>query len=104
MTPGSQNERTNRMTRSGPHFLQIPGPTNVPGRVLRAIERPTMDHRGPDFGRLGAEVLEGVKKVFKTESSVVIFLSSSSLPSKQSLDSEKPRVSSASSKIWRAAG
>jgi alanine-glyoxylate transaminase/serine-glyoxylate transaminase/serine-pyruvate transaminase len=59
--------------RSGRHFLQIPGPTNVPDRVLRAIDRPTMDHRGPEFGRLGLEVIEGLKHVFKTEQPVVIY-------------------------------
>jgi len=59
--------------RSGRHFLQIPGPTNVPDRVLRAIDRPTMDHRGPDFALLGMEVLEGLKQVFKTQSPVVIY-------------------------------
>ena len=46
--------------RSGRHFLQIPGPTNVPDRVLRAIDAPTIDHRGPDFAALGHEVLEGL--------------------------------------------
>ncbi|HYJ19748.1 MAG TPA: aminotransferase class V-fold PLP-dependent enzyme [Burkholderiales bacterium] len=62
--------------RSGRHFLQIPGPTNVPDRVLRAIDRPTMDHRGPDFALLGMEVLEGLKQVFKTQSPVVIYTAS----------------------------
>ena len=57
---------------TGRHFLQIPGPTNVPDRVLRAIDFPTMDHRGPEFARLGKEVLEGMKRVFKTKSEVVI--------------------------------
>ena len=57
----------------GRHFLQIPGPSNVPDRVLRAIDRPTMDHRGPDFGRLGCEVLERLKPVFGTEGPVIIF-------------------------------
>jgi alanine-glyoxylate transaminase / serine-glyoxylate transaminase / serine-pyruvate transaminase len=61
---------------SGRQFLQIPGPTNVPDRVLRAIAQPTVDHRGPEFGLLGREVLEGVKEVFKTSSDVVIFPSS----------------------------
>jgi alanine-glyoxylate transaminase/serine-glyoxylate transaminase/serine-pyruvate transaminase len=62
------------MTRAaGRHFLQIPGPTNVPDRVLRAIDFPTMDHRSPDFGRLGREVLEGMKRVFKTQGHVVIY-------------------------------
>ena len=44
--------------QSGRHFLQIPGPTNVPDRILRAIERPTIDHRGPEFEGLGLEVFE----------------------------------------------
>src|SRR5574342_1126268 len=59
--------------RSGRHFLQIPGPTNVPDRVLRAIDLPTMDHRGPDFAALGHEVLDGLKHVFKTTQPVVIY-------------------------------
>src|SRR5919112_3419035 len=59
--------------RAGRHFLQIPGPTNVPDRVLRAIDRPTIDHRGPEFQKLGQEVLAGLKEVFKTKSPVVIF-------------------------------
>ena len=59
---------------AGRHFLQIPGPTNVPDRVLRAIDFPTMDHRGPDFARLGKTVLSGMKRVFQTtQSEVVIF-------------------------------
>ena len=57
----------------GRHFLQIPGPTNVPDRVLRAIDRPTIDHRGPEFGRLGREVLQGLKQIFRTEGPVVIY-------------------------------
>jgi alanine-glyoxylate transaminase/serine-glyoxylate transaminase/serine-pyruvate transaminase len=59
--------------RSGRHFLQIPGPTNVPDRVLRAIDLPTMDHRGPDFAVLGHEVLDGLRTVFKTTQPVVIY-------------------------------
>jgi alanine-glyoxylate transaminase / serine-glyoxylate transaminase / serine-pyruvate transaminase len=60
--------------RAGRHFLQIPGPTNVPDRVLRAIDFPTMDHRGPEFGTLGKEVLAGMKRVFKsTQGEVVIY-------------------------------
>jgi alanine-glyoxylate transaminase / serine-glyoxylate transaminase / serine-pyruvate transaminase len=59
--------------RSGRHFLQIPGPTNVPDRVLRAIDMPTMDHRGPEFGVLGLEVLDGLKHVFQTKQHVVIY-------------------------------
>ena len=59
--------------RSGRHFLQIPGPTNVPDRVLRAIDNATMDHRGPEFGRMGLEILEGLKAVFQTRQPVVIY-------------------------------
>src|SRR6267154_1393248 len=59
--------------RSGRHFLQIPGPTNVPDRVLRAIDAATMDHRGPEFGKMGLEILEGLKTVFQTKQPVVIF-------------------------------
>ncbi|HYN12383.1 MAG TPA: aminotransferase class V-fold PLP-dependent enzyme [Burkholderiales bacterium] len=60
--------------RAGRHFLQIPGPTNVPDRVLRAIDFPTMDHRGPDFADLGKAVLAGMKRVFKsTQGEVVIY-------------------------------
>src|SRR5260370_37062092 len=58
---------------SGTHFLQIPGPTNVPERILRAIARPTIDHRSAEFGRLGLEVLDGLRQVFKTTGNVVIF-------------------------------
>ena len=59
--------------RSGRHFLQIPGPTNVPDRVLRAIDRATMDHRGPEFGPMILEILEGLKAVFQTKQPVVIY-------------------------------
>ena len=58
---------------AGRHFLQIPGPTNVPDRVLRAIDYPTMDHRGPAFAELGKSCLAGLKKVFKTAAHVVIY-------------------------------
>jgi alanine-glyoxylate transaminase/serine-glyoxylate transaminase/serine-pyruvate transaminase len=58
---------------SGRHFLQIPGPTNVPDRILRAIDRPTIDHRGPAFQALTAEVLEGLKAIFQTSGPVLIF-------------------------------
>jgi alanine-glyoxylate transaminase/serine-glyoxylate transaminase/serine-pyruvate transaminase len=58
---------------AGRHFLQIPGPTNVPDRVLRAIDRPTMDHRGPDFAILGKDVLEGMKRIFRTRHPVIIY-------------------------------
>jgi alanine-glyoxylate transaminase / serine-glyoxylate transaminase / serine-pyruvate transaminase len=59
--------------RPGRHFLQIPGPTNVPDRVLRAIDAPTIDHRGPDFAALGLEVLDGLRHVFKTSGPVVVY-------------------------------
>src|ERR1041384_238314 len=60
--------------RAGRHFLQIPGPTNVPDRVLRAIDFPTMDHRGPEFADLGKGVIAGMKRVFKsTRGEVVIY-------------------------------
>ena len=58
---------------TGRHFLQIPGPTNVPDRVLRAIDAPTIDHRGPEFAELGKTVFAGMKKVFKTDGAVVIY-------------------------------
>src|SRR6201991_5055125 len=59
--------------RAGRHFLQIPGPTNVPDRGLRAIDNPTIDHRGPDFGRLGMEILTNLRTVFQTKGPVVIY-------------------------------
>jgi alanine-glyoxylate transaminase/serine-glyoxylate transaminase/serine-pyruvate transaminase len=64
------------MTQSrhaGRHFLQIPGPTNVPDRVLRAIDNPTIDHRGPEFGRMGRELLENLKAIFQTTAPVIIY-------------------------------
>jgi len=61
------------MIHTGRHFLQIPGPTNVPDRVLRAMAQPTMDHRGPEFGELGLQVLRDVRAVFKTKQPVVIY-------------------------------
>jgi alanine-glyoxylate transaminase/serine-glyoxylate transaminase/serine-pyruvate transaminase len=63
---------------TGRHFLQIPGPTNVPDRVLRAMDRPVIDHRGPEFARLGAEVLEGLRPIFQTSGPVVIYPASGS--------------------------
>ena len=61
------------MIHTGRHFLQIPGPTNVPDRVLRAMDHPVIDHRSAEFANLGAEVLEGVRKVFQTASPVVMY-------------------------------
>jgi alanine-glyoxylate transaminase/serine-glyoxylate transaminase/serine-pyruvate transaminase len=57
---------------SGRHFLQIPGPTNVPDRVLRAIDHPTIDHRGPEFAGLGKTVLAGMKRIFKSPRGEVV--------------------------------
>ena len=61
------------MRKSGRHFLQIPGPSAVPDRILRAIDMPVIDHRGPDFADLGNRVLTGIKTIFKTEQPVVIY-------------------------------
>ncbi|MDB6169376.1 MAG: serine--glyoxylate aminotransferase [Verrucomicrobia bacterium] len=60
--------------RAGRHFLQIPGPSNVPDRILRAMNRATIDHRGPEFARLGAECLEGMKTIFRTEDNGHVFI------------------------------
>ena len=60
-------------TMPGRHFLQIPGPTNVPDRVLRAMDMPTIDHRGPEFQALGKRVLTRIRTIFQTESPVVIY-------------------------------
>ena len=64
------------VSKSGRHSLQIPGPTNVPDRILRVLARPTIDHRGPEFARLAREVIEGLQQVFKTSGAVVIYPSS----------------------------
>lgn len=61
------------MRRAGRHFLQIPGPSSVPDRVLRAIDYPTMDHRSPEFGDLGHAAIEAMKSVFKTSNPVIIY-------------------------------
>jgi len=63
----------NRMIRTGRHFLQIPGPTNIPDRVLRAIGRPIIDHRGAEFAKLATEVLEGLRSIFQTSSILVMY-------------------------------
>ena len=62
--------------KAGRHFLQIPGPSAVPDRVLRAISAQTIDHRGPDFAEVGQQALSGMKSIFKTEQNVVIYPSS----------------------------
>src|SRR6201995_4066444 len=61
---------------TGRHFLQIPGPTNVPDRVLRAMDMPTLDHRGPEFAELGYAVLAGIQRIFRTKQPVIIYPSS----------------------------
>jgi alanine-glyoxylate transaminase/serine-glyoxylate transaminase/serine-pyruvate transaminase len=58
---------------SGRHFLQIPGPSPVPDRILRAMSLPTIDHRGPEFGALGRKVLAGMQAIFKTRHPVIIY-------------------------------
>src|ERR1700733_11921917 len=66
----------NFMIHTGRHFLQIPGPTNVPDRILRAMDNPVIDHRGPEFAQLGKEVLEGLLPVFGTTSPVIVYTAS----------------------------
>jgi len=61
------------VAKSGRHFLQIPGPTNVPDRILRTLAQPTIDHRGPEFAKLGKEVLLGLRAIFKTAAPVVVY-------------------------------
>jgi len=68
--------RNTAALHTGRHFLQIPGPTNVPDRVLQAIATPTIDHRGLEFAALGQECVAGMKRVFQTEDTVVIYPSS----------------------------
>ena len=67
---------SNRSRTAGRHFLQIPGPSPLPDRVLRAMDMPIIDHRGPEFARLARRVLDGVKTIFKTANPVVIYPSS----------------------------
>lgn len=64
------------MRQAGRHFLQIPGPSAVPDRILRAMDMPVRDHRGPDFGALGLSALEGIKSIFKCDGPVIIYPSS----------------------------
>jgi alanine-glyoxylate transaminase/serine-glyoxylate transaminase/serine-pyruvate transaminase len=68
--------QSNTPYRSGRHFLQIPGPSNVPDRILRAMDMPTMDHRSAAFAKLGQQVLRGCQSVFQTSGPVIIFPSS----------------------------
>ncbi len=62
--------------RSGRHFLQVPGPTNVPDRIQRAIDNPVIDHRGPDFVALCRTVIDGLKRVLRCSGPVLIYPSS----------------------------
>ena len=64
------------MIHTGRHFLQIPGPTNVPDRVLRAMDQPVIDHRGPEFAELGLAVLSGLRDIFQTRGHVIVYPSS----------------------------
>ena len=64
------------MIHTGRHFLQIPGPTNVPDRVLRAMDQPVIDHRGPEFAELGLAVLSGLREIFQTKGRVIVYPSS----------------------------
>jgi len=63
----------NSSRTAGRHFLQIPGPTPVPDRILRAMDMPVIDHRGPEFGKLGRRVLDGIKTIFKCAGPVIIY-------------------------------
>jgi alanine-glyoxylate transaminase/serine-glyoxylate transaminase/serine-pyruvate transaminase len=67
---------SNRSRTAGRHFLQIPGPSPIPDRILRAMDMPIIDHRGPEFSKLGRRVLDGVKTIFKTANPVIIYPSS----------------------------
>ncbi len=73
MMSGSRHQSPATGHVAGRHFLQIPGPTNVPDRVLRAIDRPTMDHRGPEFGTLGLELLDNLRAIFQTSGPVIVY-------------------------------
>jgi alanine-glyoxylate transaminase/serine-glyoxylate transaminase/serine-pyruvate transaminase len=64
---------SNEPRRAGRHFLQIPGPSPVPDRILRAMDMPVLDHRGPEFQKLGQKVLAGIKTIFKTKGAVFIY-------------------------------
>src|SRR3546814_18389335 len=78
LLPYGDNARPNGEEHSmavqrGRHFLQIPGPTNVPDRILRAIDNPTMDHRGPAFGAMGREILDGLHGIFGCAGPVIVY-------------------------------
>ena len=70
--------KPNMNNKSGRHFLHIPGPTSVPVRIQRAMARPVIDHRGPEFAALGKELLAGIRPIFGTDGPVIIYPSSGS--------------------------
>ena len=72
----SVDSRNATRRRAGRHFLQVPGPSNVPDRILRSIDMPVLDHRGPDFQRLTREVIEGLKTIFRTKGEIAIYAGS----------------------------
>src|ERR1700751_545906 len=63
----------NSARNPGRHFLQIPGPSPIPDRILRAMDTPIIDHRGPEFAKLARRALDGIKTIFKTASPVIIY-------------------------------
>ena len=63
----------NSARQAGRHFLQIPGPSPVPDRVLSALSMPIIDHRGPEFAKIAKKALEGIKTIFKTNNPVIIY-------------------------------
>ena len=65
----------NSARQAGRHFLQIPGPSPVPDRILRAMDRPVIDHRGPEFAKLAKKALEGIKTIFKTTNPCLLYTS-----------------------------
>ena len=86
----------NDMRKAGRHFLQIPGPSAVPERILSAISRQTIDHRGPEFAKVGGRALEGMKGIFKTESHVFIYPSSGTGASTGQTSAQVPQSTQAS--------
>src|SRR5258706_14595981 len=76
MQYGPKSEEESMTQQQGRHFLQIPGPSPVPDRVLRAMDMPVIDHRSSQFAELGKTVFDGCRKIFKTSGQVIIFPSS----------------------------
>ena len=73
-----ESDRMSQFSKSGRHFLQIPGPTAVPDRIQRAMAQPVIDHRGPDFADMALQALSGAQSIFKTDSPVLLYPSSGS--------------------------